>query len=160
MPPILLWILAALLVAIGAAGTVLPALPGPILVFAGVLLAAWADHFDRIGVPTLVVLGVLTAAAHTVDLAAAALGVRRAGASGRAVTGGALGALAGLFFGLPGLIIGPLVGAVAAELAVRRDVHAAGRAGLAAWTGFLVGTAAKVAIVIVMIAVAAAAFLF
>ena len=120
------WILAAILVAVGAAGTVLPALPGPILVFAGLLVAAWTDHFARIGVPTLVVLGILTAAAHVVDLAAAALGVRRAGASGRAVAGAGLGALAGLFFGLPGLVIGPFIGAVAAELTVRRDVHAAG----------------------------------
>jgi uncharacterized protein YqgC (DUF456 family) len=159
MPPLLLWILAAVLVVVGLAGTVLPALPGPILVFAGLLLAAWADRFTRIGAPTLVVLGLLTAAAHAVDLVAAALGVRRAGASGRAVAGAALGAVVGVFFGLPGLIVGPFVGAVAAELTVRGDMPAAARAGVAAWLGFVIGTAAKVAIVFVMVAIAAAAFL-
>ena len=44
----LLWILAALLIAIGLAGSVLPALPGIPLIFGGVLLAAWIDDFQRI----------------------------------------------------------------------------------------------------------------
>lgn len=156
----LLWVLAIALVAIGVAGTVLPALPGPILVFAGVLLAAWADDFARIGWGTLVVIGLLTALAHVVDLVSAAAGVKRSGASRRAVVGAALGALGGLFFGLPGLIIGPFVGALIGELTVRRDLRSAGRAGLFAGLGFLLGMVAKLAIVFAMIGIAAAAFLF
>ena len=45
---ILLWIAAIALIAIGVAGTVLPLLPGPILAFAGIALAAWIDDFARI----------------------------------------------------------------------------------------------------------------
>ena len=153
----MLWAIAIVLIAVGIAGTVLPALPGPILVFAGVLLAAWADDFARIGVWTLVLLGLMTAAAHAVDLVSAAIGVRRSGASGRAVLGASLGALAGLVFGLPGLVVGPFAGAVLAELSVRRDMRGAGRAGLWAWIGFLVGTVAKLAIVFAMVGVALAA---
>lgn len=160
MGDVVLWIVALLLIAVGVAGTVLPGLPGPILVFAGTLLIAWSGDFERIGVITLVLLGVLTAAAHLVDLASGALGARRSGASGRAVVGAGLGAMAGLFFGLPGLVIGPFVGAIAGELSVRRDLGAAGRAGLGVWIGFLVGTAAKVALVVGSIAIAAAAFFF
>lgn len=156
---VLLWIAAIALIVTGLLGTVLPALPGPILVFAGLLLAAWTDGFTRVGVWTLVGLGVLTAVAHLVDLVSSALGVRRAGASGRAVAGAALGALAGLFIGLPGLVIGPFVGAVIAELTLHRDVARAGRAGLAAWIGFVVGVALKLAIVFGMIGLFAAAFL-
>jgi uncharacterized protein YqgC (DUF456 family) len=158
MMHVALWILALVLVAVGVAGTVLPALPGALLVFLGILLAAWADHFTRIGPWTLVILGILTALAHVVDLLVTMLGVRRSGASGRAAVGAGVGALVGLFFGIPGLILGPFIGAVLAELTVHRNLPRAGRAGLAAWIGYLVGTVARVAIVFMMIAIAAGAF--
>ncbi len=158
MADVVFLVAAAILIAVGLAGTVLPALPGPVLVFAGILLAAWTGDFMRIGPVTLVLAGVMTAAAYFVDLASSALGVRRAGASGRAIVGASLGVVAGLFFGLPGLIVGPFVGATLGELSVRRDFGQAGRVGLAAWLGFIVGTAAKVALVIAMIAIAATAY--
>ncbi len=53
----LFYLLAAAMVLVGIAGTVLPALPGVPLVFAGLLLAAWADGFDKVGALPLVVLG-------------------------------------------------------------------------------------------------------
>jgi uncharacterized protein YqgC (DUF456 family) len=158
MTDALIWAFAILSVALGLAGTVLPALPGPILVFAGISLAAWADDFTRIGIVTLVLIAGMTAAAHVVDLVSSALGVRRAGASARAVVGASLGILAGFFFGLPGLLIGPFVGATLGELSLRRDLQQASRAGFAAWLGFIVGTAAKVSLVIATIGVAAAAY--
>ena len=153
----LVWALAVALVLVGLAGTILPALPGPILVFAGLWLAAWADGFAHVGWPTLVLLGMLTAAAYLVDLAAAALGVRRFGASKRAAAGAALGTLLGLFFGLPGLIAGPFVGAVLGEIWARRALHGAGKAGAAAWVGFLVGSVVKLALVFAMVGIFLAA---
>jgi len=146
-----LWLLAIVLVLVGIVGTVMPALPGPILVFAGLLAAAWADDFARVGAGTLVVLGLMTAAAYLIDLAATVLGVQRAGACRRAVIGAAVGLLAGLPFGLPGLLVGPFVGAALAELTVRRDLAHAGRAGAAAWIGFLVGSVVKLALVFAMV---------
>jgi uncharacterized protein YqgC (DUF456 family) len=148
---IVLWVLAVALVVIGLAGTILPALPGPVLVFAGLVVAAWANGFERVGVATIVVLALFTLAAHFVDLAAATAGVKRAGASRRAVAGAALGTLFGLFFGLPGLILGPFAGAVLGELTVRRNLGHAGVAGAAAWLGFLVGSVLKVSLVFLMI---------
>ena len=121
----MLWLLAFILVIVGIVGTVVPGLPGPILVFAGVLLAAWGDGFARIGAGTLILLALMTIAAYAVDFAASAVGVRLAGASTRAAVGAALGAVAGLFFGLPGLILGPFVGAVLGELTVRRSLPGA-----------------------------------
>lgn len=154
----LLWLLAVVLIVLGLVGTLLPALPGPILVFAGVVLAAWIDGFVRIGVGTLVLLGVLTAVAYAVDLVSAALGVKRAGASRRAVAGAAIGVVVGLFLGLPGLIAGPFAGAVIGELTVRRDLRQAGRVGLFAGLGFVIGLAIRVAIVFTMVGVAGMAF--
>jgi len=159
MTDLFAWALATILAVAGLAGTVLPALPGPILILAAVAVAGWADDFTRIGWPTLVIVTLMIVGAHMVDLASSALGVRRAGASGRAVIGASLGALCGIFFGLPGLILGPFVGAAIGEFSVRRNVNQAGRVGLAAWIGFVVGTAAKVAMMIAALAVAVFAYL-
>ena len=157
---LILWTLAILLVGAGIAGTILPALPGPILVFVGFLLGAWADHFQRVGPVTLVLLALLTVAAYLVDLAATVLGVQRSGASGRAVIGAAIGLFAGIPFGLPGLLLGPFAGAVLAELTVRNDLRQASRAGFAAWLGFIVGTVAKLALVFAMLGIFLAALFF
>jgi uncharacterized protein len=156
---VLLWVLAVALVAIGLAGILLPALPGTILIFAGLLLAAWADGFTRVGTASLVVIGVIGAASYAVDFVAAALGAKHLGASPRAMTGAALGTVLGLFLGLPGLIIGPFAGAVLGELTAHRDLKRAGRAGVAAWIGFAIGTAVKVALAFSMIAIFIAAYL-
>lgn len=151
---------AVVLVAVGIAGTVLPALPGPVLVLAGLAVGAWADGFTRVGWLTLGLLAVLGGLAYLVDLAAAALGVRRFGASKRAAVGAALGTMAGLFFGLPGLFIGPFAGAVAGEIWARRGLEGAGRAGAGAWVGFLLGALAKLAIVFTMVGLFALAWLY
>ena len=154
---VLLWVASAILVVVGIAGILLPALPGTILIFAGLLLGAWADGFTHVGAGTLVVIGVIAAASYVVDLAAAALGTRRLGASPRAMVGAGVGTLLGLFFGLPGLILGPFVGAVLGELSTNRDFAQAGRAGIAAWIGFAIGTAVKVGLAFLMIAIFVAA---
>jgi uncharacterized protein YqgC (DUF456 family) len=162
-PPLtaLLWTLAIALVAVGLVGVVLPAVPGTLLIFAGLLIGAWADGFTRVGAGTLVVLAVLAAASYGIDFVAAALGVKRLGASRRAMAGAALGTLLGLPFGLPGLIVGPFVGALLGELTTNRDLMRAGRMGVAAWIGFAIGMVAKVAVAFLMIGIfLAAVFLF
>ena len=155
---VLLWGVGLMLVVAGLAGIVFPALPGTILIFGGLLLIAWADGFARVGAGTLVLVGVIGAASYTVDFVAAALGARRIGASRLAVAGAALGTLLGLPFGLPGVIFGPLAGALLGELLAHRDLARAGRAGVAAWIGFLVGTAVKLALAFSMIAIFLVAF--
>ena len=154
----LLWLLAAALVLVGLAGILLPALPGTVLIFAGLLLAAWADGFARVGAGTLVLIGLIGAVSYAVDFVAAALGAKHVGANPRAVAGAALGTLLGLFFGLPGLILGPLLGAILGELSAHRDFARAGRVGVAAWIGFVIGTAVKVALAFSMIGIFVAAF--
>ena len=155
---VLLWIVAGALVAIGLAGIVLPAVPGTILIFAGFVLAAWADGFTHVGTGTLLVLGVLAAASYAIDFLAAALGARRLGASRRAMAGAALGTLFGLVFGLPGLIVGPFAGAALGELSATRNLARAGRSGVAAWIGFAIGIVVKVGVAFLMIGIFLAAF--
>jgi len=148
---ILLWLAAALLLIAGFIGLVLPAVPGAPLIFAGMLLAAWAEDFQYIGAGTLSVLALMAALSYAADFAAGALGAKRFGASRRAVIGAAIGAIAGLFFGLPGVLLGPFIGAVVGELSTRRSLGDAGRAGVGATLGLVLGAAAKIALAFAMI---------
>lgn len=150
---ILLWALAVVLVLVGVAGTILPALPGTPLVLIGLVLAAWADGFQKVGWFPLAIIGVLTLLSLLVDFAATSLGAKRAGASWLAVAGAALGTIVGLFFGLPGLILGPFVGAVLGEYLARRDRDQAVKAGIGTWIGIVLGTAGKLALIFMMIGV-------
>lgn len=152
------WILAVIMVALGIAGSVLPALPGVPLVFGGLVLAAWADDFQRVGPLPLVILGLLVLLSFAIDFLATVLGAKRVGATKLALLGAAIGTVVGVFLGLPGLILGPFVGAVLGELASHGKVEQAARAGVATWIGLLFGTLAKLALVFTMIGLFAVAW--
>jgi uncharacterized protein len=149
----LLWLLAALLIVVGFAGLILPAVPGIPLVFAGLVLLAWAENFAFVGWITLTALGLLALLSYGVDLLAASLGAKRFGASPRAVAGAALGVVAGLFFGLPGIVLGPFVGAVIGEFSRQASARAAMQAGLGAMLGLLFGALLKIALAFTMVGV-------
>jgi len=153
-------LLAAVLVCIGIAGSVLPALPGVPLVFAGLALAAWAGDFARVSGVTVAILGLLMVLSLIVDFAASALGARRVGATKLAVAGALIGTFAGIFLGLPGLVLGPFIGAVAGELVSHGRMEQAARAGAATWVGLIFGTLAKLALVFTMLGVFALAYFF
>lgn len=154
----LLWVVCFLCVAIGFAGVVLPAIPGPPLVFFGLVAGAAADDFQRVGWWTLALLLLLTCLTFGIDILATALGAKRAGASRLAIVGALVGSLVGLAFGLPGLLLGPFVGALAGEWYARRDLRQAGKVGLATWLGMLFAAVAKLAILFVMVGIFALAW--
>jgi uncharacterized protein YqgC (DUF456 family) len=161
MDPALFWYtLAAVLVLVGLAGVILPALPGLPLVFAGMLLAAWADDFERIGVVTLVVLGLLTVLSVAADFIATAAGAKRVGAGPAAVWGAALGTLVGIFFGPLGLLAGPFLGALLGELWHTRALRRATHVGLATWVGLLLGIVLKLALAFAMLGLFVLAWFF
>ena len=148
---ILLWAAAIFLTVLGIAGLVVPALPGPLLIFLGLVAAAWAENFEYVGVFMLTVLAVLAALAYALDFVAAAFGARRYGASAGAAIGALLGALVGILFGLPGLILGPFIGAVLGQFLAAPELQQAVRAGWGAWVGLVLGIAAKAALSMTMI---------
>lgn len=145
------WALAILLIIVGLLGTVLPAIPGVPIVFAGLVLIAWLDGFIRVGWGTLTALGVLAVLSVIIDFLATAEGARRFGAGRHAILGATLGLLVGLFFGLPGLLLGPFIGAVLGHLASQANIDSSMRAGVGATLGVVVGTFAKVVIASVML---------
>ncbi len=152
----LLYIVAAILIVVGILGVILPALPGLPLVFGGMLLAAWADGFERIGVWTLVILGILTVLSLLIDIVATSMGAKRVGASRLAIVGAMIGTVVGLFFGIVGVFIAPFIGAVLGELLPRRklersDVGHAAKVGLGTWFGILLGVISKLALAFAML---------
>lgn len=147
----ILYLVAALLMLVGLAGTVLPALPGIPLMFVGMVLAAWAGGFDYVGWGWLVALGILTLLSLGIDLLAASMGAKRVGASRLALAGAVLGTLVGIFFGPLGLFAGPFVGALAGELIQRRDLGQATKVGVGTWFGIVLGTVLKVGLAFAML---------
>lgn len=145
------WILAVLLILIGLAGTVLPALPGVPIILVGLLLIAWMDGFVAVSVSTMLWLGVLALLSVVIDFLATAEGARRFGAGRMAILGATLGLLVGLFFGLPGILFGPFLGAVAGHLLGKASLDESMRAGVGASIGVVIGTASKVLIGIIML---------
>ena len=154
------YVIAGILILVGLAGTILPALPGTPLVFVGMLVAAWAGGFQEISGWTVALLGVLTALAMLADFLATLLGARGFGASNWALVGAAIGAVVGLFLGIIGLLIGPLLGAIAGELIAGRGMKQAMQAGVGAAIGFVVGTIAKIALSFTMLGVFVFALVF
>ncbi|UWX57956.1 DUF456 domain-containing protein [Chlorobaculum sp. MV4-Y] len=149
----ILWITSALLLIAGFAGLVLPALPGVLLIFAGLVFAAWAENFAYVGWGTITILGVLTAAAYLIDFFAGLFGAKRFGAGKYGVIGAAIGTVTGLLFSLPGIIIGPFIGAVLGELYAQKDLRTASTAGFGVWIGMAIGIAVRVAVAFVMVGV-------
>ena len=163
-PKTLYYLIAAVMIVIGLLGAVLPALPGLPLVFAGMLVAAWADGFSNVPVWVLVLLGVLTLLSLAIDFWATALGAKRVGASRKAIMGAMLGTLGGLFLGPVGLILGPFAGALAGELLHRRSLNRAhigdaAKIGFGTWMGILFGVVLKLGLAFTMLAIFATAWL-
>jgi uncharacterized protein YqgC (DUF456 family) len=157
------YVLAVVVMVAGIVGVVLPALPGLPLVFAGMLLAAWAGDFQQVGGWTLAVLGLLTLLSLGIDFLATMLGAKRVGASKLALFGAVIGTFVGLAFGVVGIFVGPFVGALLGELIWLRRVGTkelgqATKVGLGTWLGIVVGTVLKLGVAFVMVGLFAVAW--
>jgi uncharacterized protein YqgC (DUF456 family) len=155
-----LLVLGVLVIVAGIVSLALPLVPGVAIIFLGVVLVAWADDFTRIGPLTLGVLFALTLVAMVADNVAGMFGVRRAGASGWGVFGAGVGAVVGLPLGLPGVMLGPAVGALAFEYLKNPDLKRAGKAGLGGLFGYVLAVVAKAVFGLTLVALAVVAYLF
>lgn len=156
--PTTLNILGALLIAVGLAGAIVPLLPGIPLIFGGIWLIAAVDHYQHLGIGWLAGIAALGVLGLLMDLIAGALGAKRVGASPRAVSGTLLGTVAGLFFGLPGLLLGPFIGALLGELAAGNSVLRSAHVGASTWLGLIFGTIIKLVVSVMMVAMFGAAW--
>jgi uncharacterized protein len=146
------WLIAIVLMAVGLIGTLLPVVPGAI-----VILAAAVLHQSMLGsekslgwwnIGALVLLALLS---YALEFAGGYFGAKRFGATKWGAFGALIGGIVGLFFSLPGLIAGPIVGAIAGELVAGKRLVSAGRAGWGTLLGNLAGMVGKLTIGLVMV---------
>ncbi|HLI16700.1 MAG TPA: DUF456 domain-containing protein [Rhodanobacteraceae bacterium] len=156
---ILWYAIAGIIIAAGFVGSILPNLPGIPVMFGGMLLAAWVGDFQRIPVWVVVFLGIIAAFSIVFDFLAGTYGAKRYGASKAAVWGALIGTIVGFFFGIPGILLGPFVGAVIGQLVSGSRIDQAARVGVGTWIGLLIGTAIKLAVAFMMLGAFALALL-
>ena len=155
----LLIFLSLLLLLLGVAGTVFPALPGLPFMFAGAWLLAYSSDYQIIGSFSLLVLFLIAALGMAMDFVAGILGAKYTGASSEALWGACIGSIAGLFMGLAGLVLGPLLGAAIGEFLDKKNIWLAGKVSIGTLIGFIVGTVAKIGSAIVILLVVLAQYI-
>src|SRR5438445_12763447 len=148
------WLFAIVLMALGLIGTVIPILPGTTIILAAAVVHRLVLGADRsLGWSALIAMLALTLLTYAIDAAAGYVGAKKFGATKWGLIGGAAGALIGLFFGLVGLFVAPVIGAIAGEIVGGQRMVKAGRAGWGTFVGALAAIIAKLFIALIMIAI-------
>jgi len=132
---------------LGIAGCVLPILPGPVLIYLGLLLLALVKDFFPPLTPTLmIVMALLTVAVTIGDYVIPIWGAKRYGTSKWGIWGSVAGMAIGLFFSPFGMLLGALIGAVAVEWLVQKKKGKALKAGWGVIVGSLLGAVLKLGV--------------
>ena len=148
------WFFTIVLFAVGLIGTVAPILPGTtIILAAAVIHRIMLGPEKSIGWVTILVLVLLTLATYALDFLAGYFGAKHFGATKWGTFGAILGALVGLSFGILGLFVGPVIGAIAGEFLAGKRLVDAGRAGWGSLLGNIGAMVAKLIIALAMIAI-------
>jgi len=171
---IVLVVVAFLFLLAGLLGSIVPAVPGPPLSFAGLLLLQWSGH-GGFSPAFLWIWAGITVAVTVADNLLPAWMTKRFGGSRKAVIGSVVGLVVGMIFFAPvGILLGPFLGALAGELLHNRfletrdgaetETHAGGnvralKVALGAFLAFILGTGAKLIVGALMIFYAVRAML-
>jgi uncharacterized protein YqgC (DUF456 family) len=146
------WGLTLVLMAFGLIGTVLPVLPGTAIILgAAIMHRIMLGPAKSLGWSSIALLVLLTLVSYAIDFAGGWLGARRFGATRWGAFGALAGAIVGVFFGLPGLLLGPVVGALTGEIIGGMKLIDAGRASWGALLGNLAAMVSKLLIALAMV---------
>ena len=143
--------LALLLMLAGTVASIIPGIPGTPIVLVTAILHRLYFGAKGANLWVLAALVLLTVVSVVFDYVASMVGAKKLGATWRGIVGALVGALVGMFFPLPGIIIGPFLGAVLFELVGGYKLKYAAKAGGGAVLGLLAGAAGKFAICLLMI---------
>lgn len=146
------WVLTVGLLLVGLAGVIVPLLPGTTLILVAVIVHKLILPTDLswVAIGFVALFWLLSVIA---DFAGVLLGTRWFGGSKWGMAGASGGAVVGMFFSLPALLLGTIFGAMAAEKWVAKKSGGDSlRAGVGAATGFVISTVARLACAVVMIA--------
>jgi uncharacterized protein YqgC (DUF456 family) len=152
---VIAWVITSVLFLVGLAGTVVPLLPGPTIIFVAAIIhffLAGAEHSP--GWPGYTLLTILLILSFVLEWLASALGTKKFGGSKAGIWGALIGGIVGIFFGLPGLFLGPIFGALTAEIVIaKRKIKESGLAATGAFVGLIAGMVAKFGCSIAMIGI-------
>ena len=143
--------LALVVMMIGLLGSILPVLPGTPIVLAAAIGHRLYFGATSMNNAVLTALLVLTVVSLLFDFLATALGAKKFGATWRGAVGAVVGGIIGLFFSLPGIILGPFLGAMLFELLGGKEFKIAAKAGTGAVIGLLLGVVGKFSLCVIMI---------
>jgi len=144
----------------GLAGSVLPGIPSTPLIF--LVTSGHRLYFGAASASmlALIVLGALMVLSLAMDYLASMYGAKRLGATWRGVLGAVVGGMIGIFFSIPGIVLGPFLGALLFEMVGGREWKEAARAGLGAVIGLFVGALGKLACCVSMMGLFAASVIY
>lgn len=137
---ILILVITIVLFLVGVLGTLIPALPGIGLVYAGILIYAFADHFTAIEVSTVVYLGIAALIASGAQYIGSVWAAKSAGGKQKALIGTFVGALVGTMAGPVGIFVGAFAGALVGALLEGSTPHVAARVAFQSMVGIIGGS--------------------
>ena len=137
-------IITSLFFLLGIIGTVLPVMPGPAIIWVGMLIYGLMTGFEDLGITFFILQGIAAVMVFAVDYLASAVGTRWYGGSKYAV----IGAITGLFLGILtlgffGIIIGPFLGAFLGEKIKGMPADKAWRSSIGTLVGLMGGLFVK-----------------
>lgn len=151
MSSLVLWLITAAMFVIGLIGTVVPGLPGIGIVYGGILVYAFATDFASISGTTVIIFGVVTAAALFASYMGTIIASKIGGGKKKALTGAALGALMGTFAGPGGMMIGAFLGAFLGALMEQQSGERALKVAALSVLGAIGGSVIQLLLAVVLI---------
>ncbi|MGM0874276.1 MAG: DUF456 domain-containing protein [Bacillota bacterium] len=149
----LYWSLIVLMFIIAFVGLIYPIIPSVVFIVAGFVLYGFLFEFTELTMTFWMIEGLFVAVLFGADYMANLIGVKKFGGSKAAIWGSTIGLLVGPFvIPIAGIILGPFIGAVLAELIVhKKTFSSAVKSGLGSLVGFISGVLAKSVIQLIMI---------
>jgi uncharacterized protein YqgC (DUF456 family) len=131
-------------IVLGLIGTIVPMIPGSLLIWVAVLIYVLVNGMASVGWLAFLIISLIALVAGTADLWMPLLGAKTVGASMRAMVYGTIGAIVGTFFApLLGTLIGYAGGILLGEYQTRGDWQEALKASLGGLAGWGLATAVQ-----------------
>lgn len=149
------WILVIVSFVVAFAGTFYPIIPSVVFMLLGYILYGLFFSFTELSWLFWIIQALFVALLFSADMAANAFGVKKFGGTKAGVWGSTIGLIFGPFvIPVAGILIGPFLGAVLAELVVTREgIKQAVRSGIGSLIGFLTSSIVKIIVLTVMVVV-------
>lgn len=145
----LLVILGLILCIVGLIGSFIPIIPGTITSWLGLLSISFTSYVE-LNYSFLLISFIIAALVFLIDIIIPILGLKKFGGTKKGMIGATIGLLLGLFIVGPfGILIGPFIGALSAEMLGNLKFGEAIKASVGTLIGFIVGITMKFSISLV-----------